>query len=79
MRLMWFSRSATDAPLHKNYQNVAEPRTESSNCRQIFCPHCDEFVPKSTYYRHRDLYFCHHSNQWLTDSELIIIAFVVAL
>ena len=34
----------------------------------------NDFVPKSTYYRHRNLYFCRHSNQWLTDGESSVVA-----
>ena len=34
--------------------------------RSIFCPHCDEEVPKSTFYRHRDKYFDPLSSEWLT-------------
>ena len=32
--------------------------------RRIFCPHCEEFVSKTTYYRHRDNYFDLQTNEW---------------
>ena len=30
----------------------------------LLCGHCDRYLSKSTYYRHRDAYFNHASGQW---------------
>ena len=32
--------------------------------RQIFCPHCNSMLPKSTYYRHRSMYYNVISQCW---------------
>jgi len=29
-----------------------------------YCPHCEEFVSKTTYYRHRKRFFNHLENTW---------------
>ena len=29
----------------------------------IYCPHCEDFVPKTTYYRHRQQ-FCKADGEW---------------
>ena len=31
---------------------------------EIFCPHCNSMLPKSTYYRHRRLYYNVTSQRW---------------
>ena len=32
--------------------------------RRIFCPHCEELVSKTTFYRHRDNHFDVRKNEW---------------
>ena len=32
--------------------------------RQLFCPHCDWLVPKSTYYRHREQFYDPIQDVW---------------
>ena len=39
---------------------VSQPR----QWQQTFCPHCQEKVSKSTYYRHREKYYDVRSNEW---------------
>ena len=39
--------------------------SESRRCRQKhFCGHCNDYLPKSTFYRHRDSFFNPVSNEW---------------
>ena len=43
--------------------------------RQRFCPHCEDFVGKTTFYRHKSKLFNKHTKTWnentgrLVDSE----------
>ena len=32
--------------------------------RRIFCPHCEDFVTKSTFYRHKIKFFNKHTKTW---------------
>ena len=32
--------------------------------KRVFCPHCDDFVSKSLYYRHKHLYFENENRIW---------------
>ena len=37
--------------------------------KSIFCPHCDENVGHSTYYRHRAQFFDFRTDQWMKASR----------
>ena len=37
---------------------------EAVSRREMFCPHCNSMVPKSTYYRHRSMYYNVVSQCW---------------
>ena len=37
---------------------------EAVSGHKIFCPHCNRMLPKSTYYRHRRLYYDVISQLW---------------
>lgn len=43
--------------------------TRSRQWQRIFCPHCDERVSKSTYYRHREKYYDVRTGEWRTGVE----------
>ena len=43
-----------------------EARNQEVGSRCIICPHCNELVSKSTFYRHRDQFFDQLSNEWRT-------------
>ena len=44
--------------------------SESRRCRQKhYCPHCNDYLPKSTFYRHRDSFFNPVSIKWLSESD----------
>ena len=32
--------------------------------QKIFCAHCNDYLPKSTFYRHRDCFFNPVSKEW---------------
>ena len=42
-------------------------RSESTPIPSKFCEHCQKVVSKSTYYRHKLLYFDVYNQQWLSD------------
>lgn len=42
---------------------MAEPSKRRSRDR-VFCHHCHEYLPKSTFYRHKEAFFSHVSRQW---------------
>ena len=39
--------------------------TMESKVRRIFCPHCGEWVTKSTFYRHKSKFFNKHMKTWI--------------
>lgn len=41
----------------------------ASRTRQIFCPHCKSVVPKSSYYRHRSMYYDVVSQCWTVAND----------
>ncbi len=45
---------------------VSQPNDNSAGRRRrrIFCPHCEEYVSKTTYYRHRDSHYDVQKNEW---------------
>ncbi len=37
----------------------------NAQCRKrLYCPHCDEYVSRSLYYQHRQLYFDSTQHHW---------------
>lgn len=38
---------------------------ESSRKRKYYCPHCDSYLVKKTFKRHKELYFDNESGQWI--------------
>lgn len=47
--------------------------SEPRRCRQkLFCGHCNDYLPKSTFYRHRDSFFNPASDEWQTRSDDVI-------
>lgn len=36
---------------------------------RVFCGHCDEYLPKSTFYRHKDTFFNPVSKQWVIEES----------
>ena len=30
----------------------------------LFCPHCDEYLSNSTFYRHKEAFYNHVSGEW---------------
>ena len=43
---------------------AAESQSSNSSSRKICCVHCDSVVSKSTYYRHRAVFFDPVNNVW---------------
>ena len=41
-----------------------EPCPKRRSRERIFCGHCSEYLPKTTFYRHRDTFFNSVSNEW---------------
>ena len=37
--------------------------------RKLLCGHCNNFLSKSTYYRHRANYFNARANVWMTERD----------
>ena len=37
--------------------------------RRRFCPHCSELLAKTTYYRHRRIFYDCHRRQWRTSAQ----------
>ena len=72
--------SSTD---ESEYEWEATPPQSKRHRSLLLCGHCETYVPKSTYYRHKERYFDVISNQWqrLTeasrgvDSPVIVPAF----
>ena len=50
-----------------------ESRMESTcgrvKTRRRFCPHCEDFVTKSTFYRHKSKFFDKHTKTWNHDEN----------
>ena len=44
--------------------DVVRPR------RRLYCPHCQDNVGHSTYYRHRDMYYNANTNQWSEGQDI---------
>ena len=44
-------------------------QTRRRKWRNLFCPHCDQLVSKTTFYRHKRSYYNHSTKQWKTDRE----------
>lgn len=43
---------------------VSDARMESRK-RKLLCPHCNGYLAKKTYKRHKELYFDDESSQWI--------------
>ena len=41
-----------------------------SRKRKLLCPHCDGYLAKKTYKRHKELYFDEESNQWISQPSV---------
>lgn len=39
---------------------------ENGTRRELFCPHCDRLVPKTTYYRHKEQFYDPDKGSWST-------------
>ena len=48
---------------------MAESPEDLVRKTDIYCPHCEDFVPKTTYYRHRQQ-FCKADGEWI-DANLL--------
>ena len=35
----------------------------------VYCPHCDQEVSKTTFYRHRKSFYCKETNSWSTGAD----------
>ena len=53
--------SGTDESEHEWEAAPPQPKRHRS---LLLCGHCETYVPKSTYYRHKERYFDVVSNQW---------------
>ena len=52
-----------------NGDNQARPSQEKSSEKRrprknLFCPHCDEMVSKTTFYRHKKCYYDSRAKRW---------------
>ena len=39
--------------------------------RRLYCEHCESYLSKSAYYRHRMRYFDTSHNQWVTSNDTV--------
>ncbi len=35
--------------------------------RECFCPHCEKYICRNSYYQHKQLYYCETTEQWKTE------------
>ena len=43
---------------------VMSSNSSSSRNKRVRCPHCDEFLSRSSYYQHKQLYFDETLQKW---------------
>ena len=43
--------------------------SSSRNPKRVHCPHCDEFLSRSSYYQHKQLYFDETLQKWNKDDH----------
>ena len=67
--------------LHLQQESVAGGTSTSSNLAQgkrtrqnLFCPHCDQKVSKTTFYRHKRCYYDSRSKRWATGKDREVIS-----
>lgn len=56
-----------------DHDQMAESIHAKRKRRHFFCPHCDQKVPKTTFYRHKRLYCNSRTKQWTKRKADIII------
>ena len=43
---------------------MATSLDDRESCRRLYCGHCHELIPKSSFYRHRNRYYNHVTGEW---------------
>ena len=51
-------------------ESRGDSRKGNVSRRELFCPHCDCLIPKTTYYRHREQFYDPIQEVWLSAVEL---------
>ena len=50
-------------------RSMAEPKGKRRRDR-LFCPHCDEYLSNSTFYRHKEAFYNHVSGAWKKSGDV---------
>ena len=50
--------------MSQSQDTIVQPDGVKRQRKRLFCDHCDTFLPKSTYYRHKSAYFNIVTRKW---------------
>ena len=58
----------TDRPISQNNMSSAV-RSRLNKQSRVFCGHCNEYLSRATFWRHRRLYYDVHSERWTAEAK----------